>query len=582
MTAFGSDALYVRNHRSVDEQVWVKAVEIELGTPPGAVCNTGGREIGARGPTPNGMLEADVVGSLVYSTSIEIDAAWPYDEAFTTVDVHLLNLEAARNYAVCSYVVSTGPFGEVVHSEAGVVGTPTSRGMAVRLVGAGGTGESSVDLVGFELATPCGTFPIDYPGPGADVEYDQDICRADFLVSDVITDGGFAVTIYTRTSEDREDAVTHGWIPVDHADILCGTACDGDREFVVRLPVRGFDLTESGRTTASVGYLDLVVTLTAADPGGSTTWDLGTPDAYDNTNPDLPEHPRVSGRLLSTPVTVDEDGTPSAGMSIQISADRPVSYSLTVDPTFPTCGGLETPVTTATGEASPGSTVPVGLAGLCIGVLYPVTIDAVDEFGNRTMTTRAFYTDSSQTLTLRAELQLESLPSQGDIWDWHQTFRQLEARHRPSWPVLGAAGGVFESLHGPSPVVPADAEGSSPELATTQWKNATNEGLGGQNICDGDIRPPFARTWEIVNVPVRSLDWIVSTPVLRARYSAEFEGRACQPNRNNPSAPLNFELLEEIRVAASGLTLEDLLQGVVITTETAYGTPSMRVWAELN
>jgi len=583
MTAFGSDALYVRNHRSDDEQAWVKAVEIELGTPPGAVCNTGGREIGARGPTPNGMPEADVVGSLVYSTSIEIDAAWPYDERFTTVDVHLLNLEAAQNYAVCSYVVSTDPFGEVVHSEAGVVGTPTSRGIAVKLVGAGGTGESSVALVGFELATPCGTFPIDYPGPGVDVEYDHNICRADFLVSDVIRDGGFAVTIHTRTSEDREDAVTHGWIPVDHTDILCGTACDGDREFVVRLPVRGFDLTESGRTTASVGYLDLVVTLTAADPGGSTTWDLGTADAYDNTNPELPEHPRVSGRLLSTPVTVDENGTPLAGMSIQISADRPVSFSLTVDPTFPTCG-LETPITTTTGETRPGSIAPVSLAGLCIGVLYPVTIDAVDEFGNRTMATREFYADSSQTLTLRAELQLESLPSQGDIWDWHQTFRNLTAIHSPSWPVRGAAGGVYDSIgFGPfSVVVPPGAEGVSPEPETTQWKIATNEGFYGQNICDGDIRPPFARTWEIVNVPIRSLDWSFSTRVLRARYSAEFEGRACQPNRSNSSAPLNIEFLGEVRIAAPGLTLEDLIQSVVITTETAYGTAAMRVWAELN
>jgi hypothetical protein len=38
-----------------------------------------------------------------------------------------------------------------------------------------------------------------------------------------------------------------------------------------------------------------------------------------------------------------------------------------------------------------------------------------------------------------------------------------------------------------------------------------------------------------------------------------------------------------VHVAALALgTLEDLLRGVVITIETAYGTPSMRVWVELN
>ena len=165
-------------------------------------------------------------------------------------------------------------------------------------------------------------------------------------------------------------------------------------------------------------------------------------------------------------------------------------------------------------------------------------------------------------------------------------YSSWKAMTRPvcrwSSPVWGAAGGVFESLHGPFTVVPEGAEGSNPERATTQWKLAEDEGVSGHNICDGDTRPPFARTWMIRNVPVRSLDWIVSTPVLRARYSAEFEGRACQPNRNNPTAPLNIEFLGEVRIAASGLTLEDLIQSVVITTETAYGTPSMRVWAELN
>ena len=55
ITAFGSDALYVRTHRTINEEVWVKAVEIDLATPAGAVCNTGGREIGARGPTPNSL-----------------------------------------------------------------------------------------------------------------------------------------------------------------------------------------------------------------------------------------------------------------------------------------------------------------------------------------------------------------------------------------------------------------------------------------------------------------------------------------------------------------------------------------------
>lgn len=575
MTAFGSDALYVRIHRAVNEEVWVKAVEIDLTTPASAVCDTGGREVGARGPTPNGMLEADVVGGLVYTTSIEIDETWPYGEAFTTVDVHLLNFEAGRNYAICSYVVSTNPFGEVTHSEAAVVGTPTSRGLDVKMVGAGGTGESSVELVGFELATPCGTFPIEYPGQGVHVQYNQNICRSDFLVSNVIRDRGFGVTIYTRTTEDRDDVVTREWIPVDRNDILCGTACDGDREFVVRLPVHGFDLTESRRTRISVGYLDLVVTLTAADPGGSTSWDLGTPDPYDNADPVLPEYPRVNARLVSTPVDLDANGTPSAGMRIEVYADRPVDYTAEIDPSFPTCEGTRAPITEGMGTASPGGSGSIFQpVGLCIGVRYPITIEVTDAEGNLTTETFEFFTDTSQTFTMRAELQLESLPGLRTGTDWHQTFRKLTATNEPSWPVRGAAGGIFDSIA--QRFLTGEAV-----LAIQEWKRTSDRGIHGPNACDGSAIPPGPEIWRIDNIPVRSLDWGVSTTVIRANYNRNSDGPDCQPGRANPTAPLNIEIVEIVRLAASGLTLEELLQGVVITTETAYGTPSLRVWAVL-
>lgn len=578
----GPDDIWIVNRRATNEEAWVKAVEVDLATPAGEVCNTGGREIGPRGPTPNGLLEADVVASLESSTPVNLESpgSYPYELFYNVDDIHHLNLESAKTYAVCNYVVSITPFNEVVFSEAAIVSTPTTRGIEIKLVGAGGTGESSVELTAFELATPCGTSAVEYPGLGVHVQYDRDICRADFNVFEAIVDHGFAVTVHTSQRAESERVETGAWIPVESSDVLCSTTCAGDVETVVRIPVDGFDFTESGRQHATVGYIDLSVTFTAPDnPGGSPTWDLGSLDAYNNADPGLPENPRVFARLESTPLSFDTNRTPSAEMRIAVYADRLVDYTATVDPTFPTCEGTGAAITEGSGQALRGSGSSFELSGLCIGVQYPVTVEAVDADGTRTTGTFEFFTETSQTLTLRAELQLEPLPPFGtDTVDWHQTFRHLDASHRPTWPVLGAAGGNFTDTQ-VQLMAPADIETLNPFQL---WDSNQDRGFFGTNICDGSSTPPGPQSWLIRDVPVRSLDWSVSTMVIRAEYNRNFDGPDCQPGRANPSAPLNIEIVESVRVAASGLTLEELLQGVVITTETAYGTPSMRVWAELN
>lgn len=565
ISASGVDTLYVRNFRAADEEVWVKAVEIDLGTSASSVCNTGGRELGARGPTPNGMMEADVVGRLTNTIPIEIDDSWPYDPTFDTLAVHALDLAPARDYAICTYIVDTDPLGQVVYSEAATVSTPATRGIQIDLEAIGGNDVSpSSEIRGFEVQTPCGAFDVDYPGPNRRVTLSGVSCSGDPSVSTIVNHGGFPVRVRTYDQAGSDPVVSDEWIEVERTDLICGTRCGEDVSKVATIPLHGFDLTESGRQQAVIGHLDLMVSFTAADVDTTSPWVLGSLEPYDNSNPELPEYPRVFLRLDSVGVSASGDLT-TGTMALRVYSDRNVDYTVTLDPTYPVCGA--DPVTEASGSFL-GSGSRVELSGLCLGVLYPVTVEGVDEAGNRSAVTRSFFTDTSQTFTLYADLQLEPLPEIPSGFQWYQAFRPLQAVHRPSWPVLGPAGGSFESrfaeVIGP--------EGAGTEVAGTGWKSR------GYVICDGATHPPFARRFVIRNVPMRSLDWSVSTTVVRFEYSPSDTN--CQPSRNNPDAPLNISLKGVVTVTGSGFTFEDLLRGVEITGSTPYGSPTLRVWAE--
>ena len=581
MTPFGLDTLYVRTIRTATEEMWVKAVEIDPGTPVHDVCNTGGREIGPRGPTPSGVgQDADVIGRLSWSVPITIDEVWPYDPLYDTVDLFKLDLLAGNQYAVCTYAVDLSPgFSEgVIFSEAAFVATPTARSMLVRIAGVGGIDRTpEVERLGFDvlpLAPGCGNTSVEYPGVNRREEIDRILCGQDggTSVSNVVINGGFPVTIVTKDLVGSDQVETNAWIPVDSADIVCGTNCGGSLSRTVRIPVKGLAYTESNRSRHQIAYVDLVVEFLPPPSNGFTEWNLGTPDAFDNTDPALPQHPRVHLRHIATTlVHAEADAGPSATAVVEVFADRVISGVIGVDPSAPTCAR-----DAVTEQAlSRGISQTITFSGLCLDSSYGVTIDVVDDSGIRTVSTGGsgfeFTTTVAGRVIVHAELALEPLPARPPgSPNWYQDYGRVDVSvYRTS----GSAAGFGR----PFSVAPPDSTGS--ERNSTGWaKVALPSGI---RICDGTTIPPFDRSWRIASLPIRSFGWSISTSVVRGAYHGNDDLGACDANRNNPGVPLNRTWLSTIRFAASDLTLEELLRGIDITTTTPYGAPTLRVWAEI-
>ena len=581
MTAFGTDVLYVRVFRAANEMVWVKAVEVEPGTPTHEVCNTGGRDLrSTRGPTPHGSSpDADVLSELAESIPITVDEAWPYESRFDTLDVYRLQLVAGTQYAVCTYVVDTAPFGNVVFSEAAFVATPTARRMRVVIAGVGANdwtpeAESRVTFIVLPQVSGCQAGWFAHPGRNTHAQLNEVLCgTADEggPVSSVVDAGGFVVQILTDASSEFDRISSDAWIPVDRDDVVCGTACVGEVERVVRLPVNGFAYTESGRQRARIGYVDLVVTFIPPPSGGFTEWNLGPSDVFDDTNPTLPENPRWWFRHDATTLEIDEvSGTPSATARGRLFADRPVSITARLDSAVPTCGSAGD---TVAEYSSAGLLMAhnVEFSGLCIDLSYPLTIEIVDEAGNRQVRSTIFQTAVSQRITLYAELELETLPPRNprerDTHGWYQTFSLLTV---PRYGMSGRAQRAVPPSFG-TDIHPRD------------W--IALAGHSTSLICDVDVPgtiPPFHREWVIRDLPARSFGWDVSTEVHRGEFFTRTTTPPCEPNRNNPRAPLNRTWLETVRFSAAGLTLEELLRGVDITISTPHGNPTLRVWAEFS
>ncbi len=574
MAPSGTDVLYVRVFRAADEMVWVKAVEVEPGTPTHEVCNTGGRDLrSSRGPTPHGSFpDADVLSELAESIPmITDDEAWPYESRFDTLDVYRLQLVAGAQYAVCTYVVDTAPFGNVVFSEAAFVATPTARRMRVVIAGVGGNdrtpeAESQVTFIVLPQVSGCQAGWFWHPGRNTGAQFNEVLCgTADEggPVSSVVDAGGFVVQILTDASSEPDRISSDAWIPVDIDDVVCGTACDGEVERVVRLPVNGFAYTESGRQRARIGYVDLMVTFIPSPSVGFIEWNLGPSDAFDDTDPTLPENPRWWFRHDATTLENEISGSPSATARGRLFADRPVSMTARLDPAVPTCGSAEDTVVEYS-SAILKMAHDVEFSGLCIDLEYRLTIEIVDEAGNRQIISRFIQTAVRERITLYAELELETLPSlnRGPDRDrgWWQSYR---------WLIVSGYG-----------MSELPTRTTRPSFGTdTHLRDWTG---GNTSICDtrGLGIPPFHRVWEIRDVPARSFGWDVSTEVRRGELITSERTPPCEPNRNNPRAPRNIWWLATVRFAAAGLTLEELLRGVDITVSTPYGNPTLRVWAE--
>ncbi|RLE15658.1 MAG: hypothetical protein DRJ50_15775, partial [Actinobacteria bacterium] len=420
LTAFGVDTLYVRTIRSEHEQVWVKALEMTADQRSSEICNTGGAELGGRGPIPQGLsdaaVDAEVIGQVSQTIPITIDDTWPYEAKYNTLEVRRLQLLAGTDYALCTYVVggnSVRP--SIVYSEASYVGTAGARPMQVKVdavVGSDRTPEVALSLL---RVTPqvdgCRTEQVTYPGRNVYVQRGTTLCGSDETggaISSVLTNGGFVVSTYSVAADgrDRETFIrTDSWVPVDRSDILCpDDECRGEIEKVVRIPIKGYGWTATRRVHATIANVDLSVTFTRGRASYRSRWTLHEPLEYDATNSGLPE--MMSGGVVhdNTRLVLDS-GSYSATVNLGVGFDRPASFRAWIDPGSPTCAPegsaavLERVVTRFTEESS------FAFSGLCIGHWYTVRVEAVDASGGRLLVAEAFHTSVDETVTLHARIE---------------------------------------------------------------------------------------------------------------------------------------------------------------------------------
>ncbi|MGB7859995.1 MAG: hypothetical protein WBM90_05820 [Acidimicrobiia bacterium] len=557
----GVSILRVRTISSEEETVWVKARQVGFDLDVESACNTAGASTsgGPRGPFPGGESEADVVAAPApgypHPTNPFPDD-WPYDPQYNVYTIYQMDLEPASIYAICTYFV--GPFDAIVQSEAALVNTPGSHGVEVHVAGVAGNGvEPETEVLGHEVVIQgCGTTSIAYPGPRAVIQHDYS-CSIGTL-SRLVNEEGFRVTTRTASLEG-EDVYTEAWVRVDPDDVLCVTTCETTSTWVTAIPIEGFDPTPSGRRNGHIATLQLEVVFTPNQNGWSD-WYLGSSDVFDNNNPELPPNPRVAVAILE--IFQNQVGNSAdATVSLDVSADRPVALSLEVDPEYPTCPADPgtTPVTRYEGVLG-----RVTLTGLCFGVDYPITIDAIAPGGESTRVVQVVRTVNGSVMNIRASIRLEPLPSIGG--QWRQRFNGVQVGHSGAMP---SGYGHFDSL----PLTPV-LSGGGPGGG---WVTAP-----GNVICDGGTIPPAPREWSLNGVPLRSFGYIVQSSVTRERYFTSSGLGSCEPNRNNPDAPLNVSVDEVIRWNARDLTVQQLLDGVDITTPTRYGTATLTLHAELD
>ncbi|MCL1598238.1 MAG: hypothetical protein M3094_03570 [Actinomycetia bacterium] len=594
LTAFGVDTLFVRTFRSDTETVWVKANRVDPGQSATTVCGTDGATFDARGPLPGGEREADVVGELSNTIPMTIDASWPYEPAYDTLEVRRLQLVPGEFYAVCIYVVGGNRLApSIVYSEATNVATPSARSMQVTVEAVGGNGEiPSVPLSLLRVIPQvdgCRVEEVAYPGPTTYRQLGSIVCGSQTSggsISSVLSNGGFAVTTNVTPGErddlerfnDRAQAdgdlhrvwtcslgercviEANSWVAVPRSDILCTGGCSEDVERVVRIPIRGFETmllfeSESGalireRGFAPIAYADLKVKFFQPSPGGSPAWSLGEPAEYDEAAPGLPETMTVAFGDDATRMVIDTTtGAVSATTRATVFVDRPASIRAWIDPGSQVCvpEGETAQLEQISNALQPEHTVR--FTGLCLGQFYSVGIEATDEAGRRISTAAALTTAVDGSITIQADITTGHPP--------HSLQFGRATKHWQQYRPLNISG-----------VYPAEmpALRFGPGYPITGWVEGQGAWSVRSYVCDGEGAPPSGE-WSISGIPVRSLGWDLSTEVWRGEYHANEPGVTCGFDSRSDI----YERVETLRIGMTDLTLAELFEGVEISVPASDG-----------
>jgi len=593
LTAFGVDTLYVRTIRSEHEQVWVKALEMTADQRSSEICSTGGAELSARGPIPQGHFEAEVIGQVSQTIPITIDDTWPYETKYNTLEVRRLQLLAGTDYALCTYVVGGNRARpSIVYSEASYVGTAGARPMQVKVDAVVGSDRAPEVALSLLRVTPrvdgCRTEQVAYPGRNVYVQRGTVLCGSDEIggaISNVLTNGGFVVSTYAVAADgrDRETFIrTDSWVPVDRSDVLCADdACWGEIEKVVRIPIKGYGWTATRRVHATIANVDLAVTFTRGRASYRSRWTLHEPLEYDATNPELTE--TMIGYVgHETTLMVFDSGSSSATAELGVGFDRPASFRAWIDPRSPTCAPEGSPAVLEKAVTEFAEDSMVTFSGLCIGHWYTVGVEAVDASGGRLLMSERFRTNVDKTVTLHATIET-GFPTVGSDFDafldmaW-QEYSPLEvsfsgASERPEL-VTERTEGISGWLIG---------EGVYAERA---YQCFPPRDPSAETYAPTDI--PLAGTWTYTGIPIHSLGWNLSTVVKRGDYWTPVTEPACALVNDDPrpiasGSAYVFDLRETLHVGAAGLTLDELLDGVEISVPRSDGRDgaTLTVRAEL-
>jgi len=381
---WGIDRLYVAATRTRDQQLVVRALDVDVGS----TCDTGGDPTRVLVPE-EGATDAAFLGETVIPESRRFDRDYPYLPLHSIDAAYVLDLEEGTDYLLCLYwILGEGRSIDIV--EEIPVSTPDAYTPRVILHGVDDLIISGLDFDVAVEASGCWapqrvTVEIgDHPGPVM-IE-PRSVCDFDRGLSAVEARNGFFVVtslVLDGERHERRSGVRTG--PLECRFSPCLLRLDE----MVRVPFP--EIATERRLCGSgwgsgcsdpvpvrtAGYAVLQIVYDRSRSNGIAGWALGAPEESPDTTP---TQPRVTVTASSAPIgNVAFDGMQ---VSVTVQADRPVTLTAEVIDGIEgreSCfiAGPPAPFSTTEPQALHSFTV----AGLCVGELYGLQLTGVDAAG---------------------------------------------------------------------------------------------------------------------------------------------------------------------------------------------------------
>ncbi len=575
----GIDQLFVGATRTPDQRL---AVAARLGNDAG-VCAIAGDEGAIY--DGDGTIRSVTTSENEIDRAVLDDPAYPYLAEHTISVVERLDLEEGTDYVVCLYWLDDGPAfdAEVVTETETIVVSPPSayrpRVFVQRLTNLFGDVDSVTissppcpgDAATYDLTATTAT-ARDRMGILQTLAPPLELCTVERGLNEIMRRGVRLDMTVTQT----DGTVTSSGVYL-RTDVTCRTVpCLIRLNEIAMVSLPEVTVGESDCGTGfgtgclsgrrSAGDAVIEIRYLPSTGSGLADWFVGTPSAFDDAAPPLPDDPRISVDTAYEMI----DGRPQNGARATLTfvADRPVTLDVSVADVLSPGEICSIGPIDGYSSAVLSLTHTVVLDPLCLSQGYRLTVTARDESGNLATVVGQIPRTFDNTVELYVPPALLTTEISATISAPH-------ADHSHSLVVRPVRAGTFD-VTGP---VGSDLGWTWPAEDRDAARRSGWELFGGSSGRANACGRPGADDLEIFarrtarGVPVQSSMYVAQAgaeitfvvDIYANRPVGGIVGRDCVPGE-----------LEESIVLRSNVGIDDLMAGVTLTSETGLAEFTIR------